>query len=158
MALEQLANIAEVFGMLVVAITLIFLTIQMRQNAAQSRLDSTHQVITRMNQAFDPIYVPENTRIWSLGLTEPDSLSADEKRIFELLIMRIVASFDTATSAYQHGLVHTELYDGLVTALSSFIATPGGSAWYATAREFFAPETRARLDGAAAPTSVTAVA
>ena len=32
MELQQLANIAEVFGMIVVAITLIFLTVQMREN------------------------------------------------------------------------------------------------------------------------------
>ena len=32
MPLEQLANIAEIFGMLVISITLIFLIAQMRQN------------------------------------------------------------------------------------------------------------------------------
>ena len=37
MELQQLANIAEIFGMIVVAITLIFLTIQMRENTRATR-------------------------------------------------------------------------------------------------------------------------
>jgi len=37
MELQQLANIAEIFGMIVVAITLIFLTAQMRENTRATR-------------------------------------------------------------------------------------------------------------------------
>jgi hypothetical protein len=37
MGLQQLANIVEIFGMIVVAVTLIFLTIQMRENTRATR-------------------------------------------------------------------------------------------------------------------------
>ena len=37
MTLDQIANIAEIFGMIVVAITLIFLTAQMRENTRATK-------------------------------------------------------------------------------------------------------------------------
>ena len=37
MPLEQIANIAEIVGMIVVAVTFIFLTLQMRQNTKALR-------------------------------------------------------------------------------------------------------------------------
>jgi hypothetical protein len=148
MNLESIGTIAEVVSALAVIVSLLYLSYQVRQNTAQSRFDSTHDVVTRMNQAFDPIYSPENTRLFNQGLEDPGSLTPGEKRIFELLLARIVSSLDSATSAHDHGLVQTELYAGLVMVCSSFVATPGGTAWYTQSREFFSPETRAKLDKA----------
>ena len=48
MPIEQLAKIAEVFGMLLVAITLIFLTVQMRQHTKvlkSSAANSAHEQV-----------------------------------------------------------------------------------------------------------------
>jgi hypothetical protein len=47
MPLEQLANIAEVFGMLIVAITLIFLTVQMRQNTRATKSATANESISK---------------------------------------------------------------------------------------------------------------
>ena len=124
---EAISTIAEVVSALAVIVSLLYLGFQVRQNTAQSRFDSTHDVVTRMNQAFDPIYSAENTRLFNLGLEDPEALTLGEKRIFELLIARIVSSLDSATSAHDHGLVQTELYAGLVMVCSSLIATPGGT-------------------------------
>ncbi len=46
MPLEQLANIAEVFGTLIVAITLIYLTLQMRQNARNTRSATANESVS----------------------------------------------------------------------------------------------------------------
>lgn len=145
---EALSTIAEVVSAIAVIVSLLYLGFQVRQNTAQSRFDSTHDVVTRMNQAFDPIYSPENTRLFNLGLEDPNSLTPGERRIFDLLIARIISSLDSATSAHDHGLVQTELYAGLVMVCSSLISTPGGTAWYTQSREYFSPATRAKLDGA----------
>jgi hypothetical protein len=148
---EAIGTIAEVVSATAVIVSLLYLGYQVRQNTAQSRFDSTHDVVTRMNQAFDPIYSPENTRLFNLGLEDPHSLTPGEKRIFELLVARIISSLDSATSAHDHGLVPTELYAGLVMVCSSLIATPGGTVWYTQSREYLSPATRAKLDGAVLP-------
>jgi len=54
MTLNELANIAEVFGMLVVSVTLVFLTIQMRQNTRAMRSTTYHSV----NEMALAIYTP----------------------------------------------------------------------------------------------------
>ena len=60
MPLEQLANIAEILGMLVVAVTLIFLTLQMRQNtkalrssAAQNAHEMAETIYSRIIEDAD---------------------------------------------------------------------------------------------------------
>ncbi len=154
---EAVGIVAEVVGAIGVILTLIYLAHQIRQNTKQSRLSSIQAINASNDSAFDPIYMPENTRIWTTGLQDPDSLRADERQVFDLLMARLVSSFDVTTYQYTHGVVPPELYDGVAAFFSSFIATPGGSAWYLANRELFGTETRSRLDaavGAAANQSV----
>jgi hypothetical protein len=89
---EAISTIAEVVSAIAVIVSLIYLGFQVLQSTAQSRFDSTLDVVTRMNQAFDSIYSPENMRLFKLGLEDRDSLTLGEKRIFELRENRMSCS------------------------------------------------------------------
>ena len=145
-----IGSISEVVGAIGVIVTLVYLAQQIRQNTEQSRLSSIHQLTTRINLAFDPIYSGENTRVWTKGLTNPDSLSVEDRQVFDLLMNRVIATFDSTTYQYEHGAVPTDLYDGLSKTFQAIVSTPGGSAWYLTNCESFSRETRLRLDASAA--------
>ena len=76
MTIEQLANIAEVFGMILVAITLIFLTVQVRQNTKalkSSAASSAHEQVG--TQLYRPLATDESLAdIFVRGLDDPASL------------------------------------------------------------------------------------
>lgn len=147
---EAIGTIAEVIGAVSVVVTLGYLAYQIRQNTQQSRLSAIQAINASNDSAFEPIYIPENTRIWTTGLANPGSLAPEERHVFDLLMARLIACFDSTTYQFEHGAVPRQLYDGYAAFFSSFVATPGGSAWYASNRELFSVETRNRLDDAAA--------
>ena len=84
MTIEQLANIAEVFGMILVGITLIFLTVQVRQNTKalkSSAASAAHEQVG--TQLYRPLATDEALAdIFVRGLDDPSSLSAVETARF----------------------------------------------------------------------------
>jgi len=146
---EALGNIAAVIGALGVIVTLVYLARQVRDNTRQSTLGSIRAINASNDSAFEPIYIPENTRVWTTGLATPGRLNESERHVFDLLMVRIIASFDSTTYQYEQGALPAELYEGYAAFFGSFVATPGGAEWYARNRNFFLAETRKRLDDAA---------
>ena len=109
--IQDLGAIGEFVGAFAVVVTLIYLTLQVRQSTAQARLTSIQAVNASNDSAFNPIYIPENTRIWTVGQENPDALEHGEWQIFGLLMTRLIASFDTwmtrsleRESSYQRAL------------------------------------------------------
>ena len=60
MIIEQLANIAEVYGLLVVAVTLVFLIVQMRQNTNALHSSAAHAMHDQVGtQIYRPLGAPQ---------------------------------------------------------------------------------------------------
>jgi len=72
--IQDLGAIGEFVGAFTVVVTLIYLTLQVRQSTAQARLTSIQAVNASNDSAFNPIYIPENARVWALGQEDPDAL------------------------------------------------------------------------------------
>lgn len=143
---QLLGNFGEFVGAIAVVVTLIYLTLQIRQNTHQARLTSIQSVNASNDSAFNPIYIPENARIWTVGLENPDSLEPGERQVFGLLMARLIASFDTTTFQYESGAYDAGLYQGLPAFYGSMLSTPGGRRWYEANRHLFRPSTQARLE------------
>ncbi len=145
-SIQDLGAIGEFVGAFAVVGTLIYLTLQVRQSTVQARLTSIQAVNASNDSAFNPIYIPENTRIWTVGLENPDALEQGEWRIFGLLMTRLIASFDTTTYQFEHGAYDPELYDGLPAFYGSMVSTVGGRKWYEANRHVFSSAVQQRLE------------
>ena len=97
MSLEQLANIAEVFGLIVVAITLILLTLQMHQNTKAPRSGAAHSAHDLVgNQIYGPLASdPSLAEKFLKGLDDPSCLSSVETA-------RFFAFWQNATFTFQN--------------------------------------------------------
>ena len=149
MTWEAIGAVAEVVGVAVVIISLLYLSRQIRQNTEQSKINSSHAIDSSNMQAFDPVYIPENSAIWTKGHSDPDALDEHELQIFNMLMARVLmASFNTTSYHYSRGMFAEELYLMDVKYFRSLVATPGGTRWYASHREFMHAETQSQLDQA----------
>ncbi len=142
---EAIGAIGELAAALVVVLSLFYLAAQIRNNTKQSRLNSIQAVNASNDSAFNPIYIPENTHIWTKGHADPDALDDRESQVFGMLMTRLIACFDTTTYQMQQGSYDAELYEGTAWFYSTFIATPGGSKWYAENRKIFSEAAQASL-------------
>ena len=144
---EAVGIIAEVVAALGIIITLIYLAVQIRQSTEHSKLSSAQAVDTSNMLAFDPIYVPENSVIWTKGHSDPKSLNDHEIQMFKMFMTRLfVASFNTTSLHYSRGMIDEELYRVQADYFRSLVSTPGGSQWYSENRQLLHYETQAQLD------------
>ena len=111
-------------------------------------MTSIQAVNASNDSAFNPIYMPENARVWTLGQEDPDALDPGEWQIFGLLMTRLIASFDTTTYQFEHGAYDADLYVGLPAFYGSMVSTPGGRKWYEANRQVFSSAVQRRLEEA----------
>ena len=83
MTLEQFHQISEIVAAVVVAVTLIFLTIQLRQNTKMLRSAATQGAHDQIADIYQPLMADQSLAdLWLRGLTDPSSLSAVETARF----------------------------------------------------------------------------
>ncbi len=143
---DAIGAIGEILGAVAVLITLIYLATQIRQNTEQARLNSIQAVNASNDSAFEPIYIPENSLIFTKGQSSYSSLSDHEKLVFNMLMTRLIASFDSTTYQYLQGSYDEELYWGTAEFYSNFISSPGGSEWWETNKAPFSTACIENLD------------
>jgi hypothetical protein len=127
---DALGAIAEFVGAIAVLATLVYLAIQVRENSLQVKLGSAINLNHLINQEFDPIYNNDrNIRIWTSGISTPESLSEEDQAIFSLFMARLVHVLLTALMHDNHAILETEVARRYVGSLKSIVESPGGQFW-----------------------------
>ena len=121
---------------------------QIRQNTKQTRLGAIQAVNASNDSAFDPIYLAENTPIFTKGQGSFLNLAEDERIVFDMLMMRLAASFDATTYQHVQGSYDTELYQASLKFYATFFASPGGREWLEMRKGSVTPTTLTNLQGA----------
>ncbi len=145
---EALGAIGELVGGLVVLISIFYLAVQIRQNTNQTKLNSIQAINSSNDSAFDPIYIPENSLIFSKGLESYSELLSHEQVVFSMLMARLIASFDATTYQYSHNAYDEEMYWGSAKFYSGFLYSPGGKEWLTSNRDNFSAEALKNLEKA----------
>lgn len=87
MTLERMSYIAEIIGVIAVVFTLIFLTIQVRQNTRQIKSQGLQSAAAQYISRFDhATSTSENAEIFRRGLNIFDGLSKTEQAYLHSLI------------------------------------------------------------------------
>jgi len=127
MPIEQLANIAEVFGMLLVAITLVFLTVQMRQHtkALQSSVaNSAHEQVG--TQIYRPLATDDSLAdIFVRGLDDPSGLSRVETARFFAFWQNALFTMQNWFYQWQEGALDETFWKSWSKIMVNNSPTPG---------------------------------
>jgi hypothetical protein len=142
---EAIGAIGELLGAIVVIVSVLYLAAQIRQNTEQARMTSIQAINASNDSAFDPIYIPENSAIFSKGQASYGDLDEHETLIFDMLMSRLIACIDTTSYQYREGMIDKEMYDRYVLFYSKFVSTPGGIEWLHRYQFSVSPETLAEL-------------
>jgi len=144
---DAIGAVGEVGGAVAVVASLIYVARQIRQNTEQAKLASSHAVDTSNMLAFDPVYMAENSAIWTKGHSTPEALNDHERHIFNMLMARILlTSFNTTSYHHARGMFDDELYQPNVNYFSTLLSSPGGQWWYSSHQQFLHPESKIELE------------
>ena len=127
MAIDHYANIAEIVGVVIVIVTLIFLTLQIRQNTKAIR-STTIQAVMRSDMAFSKILI-EHSDTWDKVLTAEPLASGAETR--EAIILYNVFMIDTESRYYQYqsGYLDAQAWGGRLGTLPALVSLPVYQLW-----------------------------
>lgn len=138
MPLEQLANIAEIFGMIVITITLIFLTVQMRQNTVALRSAATRDAHAQYAQIYELLATNDAIRdTFVKGISDPTALSETETSRFFAFWMVGTVNFQNWVHQTQSGAMEGEILSSYSRLLQDMSDTPGFKAFWEKRRYAF---------------------
>ena len=148
MPLDQIANIAEIFGMIVVAITLIFLTAQMREytRATKSATASATTELTATWYSHIGNNPQSSALLWRY-LENPDELTKEERFQMILSLHGLFLSFQNSFYLSLQGTLDVDIRQSLTEVLVAVKHTSGIHHFWKARKKIFFKEFQEYIDG-----------
>ena len=127
---DAVGAIAEAVGAAGVLITLVYLAVQIRHNSASVDASTEDGVTSGFNDVNNVIAADaELGKIFTSGLQDPESLTAEEWVRFGFLFSSFVNQYNRLLVLNQKGSFPDHRWRMYAQELAVFIATPGGTRW-----------------------------
>jgi hypothetical protein len=141
MPLEQLANIAEIFGMLIVAITLIYLTVQMRQNIRATRSATANDSVSMVSAWYTEIGNSEqSSALFYNAMADPEARTPEEWVQFVMLVHGIFLAFQNSYYLAREGTLDDRITQTINVAIVGIKDQPGFELYWRQRKAIFYPE------------------
>ncbi len=126
MTIQDLGSIGELIAALVTLATLVYLAIQIRQNTQTVRT-TTYQAVLEASDRFNSLVLdnPELFRIYRSGLSDPSSLTDEERARFRLLVGQLMNVYETMFLQYERGTLDEDFWLARRSALRRLASEPG---------------------------------
>ena len=128
---EAIGAAAEVFGVMAILISLIYVAVQIRQSNVVAQADAERQVLQNWMHALDSLVVDsETTDAFLRGLADFDGLTSVEKTRLSYKLIELNAVHHAIELMGEKGLVDEELVKQTENVMFSYVLTPGGRRWW----------------------------
>lgn len=154
MTLENIYYITQIIAVVAVVASLIFVGLQVRQDAEQTRLNtralkatSHHAISDSFNHLNTTLATnPDLARIWGAGLQGFDQLDREELTAFHSMLLAYVRIFETLYFQSENGTMAKELWEAEKRPLKFMFAMPGVQQWWALPLLPFSDAFRAEVE------------
>ncbi len=147
MTLEQLANLAEVFGTVVVAITLIFLTVQIRRNTRAAHLSTFHNISEAFRTQFALVAGSELVAaVYMTGMTRPQELNDAARVQFYALMHNQIRVYENAFYQQAEGALDARYWDGMQGQMLNTASLAGFTQYWSDRRGWYSESFQHHVD------------
>ena len=127
--------IAEVVGLLLVVISLLFVGYQLKQNTQQLRQDNLLKTIRgTLETNWSYHRDPETFRVIQKGCLDFEALAPEEQALFHSIAMDLSFYLELVIRMAQAGLIDEDAYSINQRFFLGLLVTPGGAKWWDTVR------------------------
>lgn len=131
MGLQDLANAAEVVSGVVVAITLIYLVIQIRQNTASIRAENFARALDRVSAMQSALFEnAELARLQAQGALDPSKLTREERLRLTWWFLEAFGTFEFMFHEARSGALPDEVWHRWSVTIAWWVSFPGVQAWW----------------------------
>jgi hypothetical protein len=140
MDVQTLGSLGELFGGIAVFVSIVYLAIQIRQQARSALVASHGSTVTAIAPLWEWIVKDADfARIWREGLLDWRSLDETERTRLNAALLHMLMVFKDVQSAYEQGLIDAPTYQAWVGFVASHLCMPGGEMWWAEMQRIFIP-------------------
>jgi len=125
---EAVGAISELVGAIAVVSTLIYLTVQVRQNTGMLRSTAEQHIETRIAAMIAEWSVPEKAKLLRAGMADMETLDDDERIQFFQKMASFFLTFDTEYRMWVRKEISDEIWERDVAVLDFPINSNGGQA------------------------------
>ena len=148
MTLEALYFIAQIVAALAVIASIVFLSMQVRENTREQKLKREHELQQMSVSFFDHFTDDEaNAEVFIRGGYDYRGLSGPEKFRFNNLASKAVRDFEYMLTLNKAGVLDGPTLERQERMIFSLLGTPGARLWWERSGmgSWFRPETQARI-------------
>ena len=140
-SLEDWAHLAEIIGGVAIILSLIFVGLQLSENAKQVRSETAHNVTAGLQSWYNGLGVSAQASAnWRKGMSEPQNLTKDEAVQFLMAVHSVMLIYQTMYFLGTEGTLDEEMHTAMSSAMKAAVPAPGFS-WYWNQRsEYFTEE------------------
>jgi len=123
---QLLGNYGEFVGAVAVVVTLLYLSLQIRQNTRVSQAAS-REAVSRIAIELMMGLTADQSRVafWRRALTNPGSLDGDEKLRGAMTAYALMESWEMAHSQWSRGVLSDKDWEKWDSVIANYMATPG---------------------------------
>lgn len=147
MTLEQFYYIGEIAGVIVVTVTLIFLTIQVRQNTKALRSAAAQNAHDMAEAIYHPVVTDAALADLVIrGIRDPDALTEVETARFTSFWQNGFFAMQNWFYQRQQGVLDEGIWVGWFNVLADITQTPGIRRFWAQRRHYFSDDFRTYVE------------
>ena len=155
---DAVSAVAEWFGVMLIVVSLAYVAIQIRQNTrtvqAATELETGRQWSEFHARVAHSADMPD---IWDKGLTNPENLTAQEKRRFIWLVAEYLFVVESLYRQRQLGFLGHDSWTQHQSTVAGLLLHPLLESWWQSAVSPYSPEFRAAIDSARAELPADAI-
>ena len=139
--------IAGVFAAVFVALTAVYLSIQIKRNAQATQSQTYHLATSALAEMAAIVGRDKDlSRIFRIGMANPEALSEDDFTQFVYLGISLFRRYENVFFQYQSGMIDEDFWIGHRENLLWFFYRPGMQAWWKDRKYGFSKRFREFLD------------
>lgn len=124
---QLLGNYGEFVGAIAVFVTLVYLSVQVRQNTRSTNSNNNHNVMMAFNSFNEAVFAsPDLTRIYYAGLASPEALESQEQQQFIHMVACLLNIYRNLYHQFVEGTFPETQWLVQAREAKQIIETPGG--------------------------------
>lgn len=148
--LETIQIISNVVGSVAVALTVVYLAIEVRASTRATYAQTYQTAVAALGDMAAIVgESKEKAKLYADGMADPDRLDEDEYLQFAYLGISLFRKYENAYFQYRSGMIDDEFWDGHRDNLLWFFHRPGTQRWWRERRLGFSKSFREYLESTA---------
>ena len=138
---EAISAVGQIVGAIAVVVSVIYLALQVRSNARQTRLASMRSMSNAFNEFLQGLAGNQQMgELWYRGVTEYETIKGGDLPRFNALIDHLFRIFEEMYYQKLEGHLDPRVWRGFLAPMRDIIAYPGIQAWWQSRKHWFSNE------------------